>query len=148
MKKLLLLIFTGLFLISYADSDEDHMSDCYNCYIKKDNFVYFNDDGYHPVKIKEADYTSFVFLSRFYAKDKKNVYFQKTIIKDADVKTFRIFSDNYAADKNYIYYNGRFIKNSDPDTFEILDDNFVKDKNHIYLRGNIADDDYKLIKKK
>ena len=75
-KKLCLLIFMGVSLVFYAASHEEHMiDDCYNCYITKNNSVYFVDDASHPYKIEIADYISFTVLSQFYAKDKNNIYF-------------------------------------------------------------------------
>ena len=135
-KKLCLLIFMGVSLVFYAASHEEHMiDDCYNCYITKNNSVYFVDDASHPYKIEIADYISFTVLSQFYAKDKNHVYFFGDILENVDKDTFAVLSGFYAKDNKHIYFGDRIFQNIDFASFKALNNFYAKDKNSVYLSG-------------
>lgn len=124
----------GVSLVFYAASHEEHMiDDCYNCYITKNNSVYFVDDASHPYKIEIADYISFTVLSQFYAKDKNNIYFFEDILENVDKDTFSALSGFYAKDDKHIYFGDKIFQNVDFDSFKALNIFYAKDKNSVYI---------------
>ncbi len=77
--------------------------------------VYFNDE---VLPINSANFTR---ISDHVGKDKKKVYWGKTVIKGADAKTFEFLApDNFYRDRKRVYYLGQEIEHADPNTFTIF----------------------------
>lgn len=101
------------------------------------------------IKIKDAHIRTFEALTRYYTKDKNNVYYYYeipvvyvvTILDDADPETFEVIykagkyeigKKDYAKDKNNVYRGEGIIKGADPRTFEFLGSYYSKDKYNVF----------------
>lgn len=58
-------------------------------------------------EIKLADYSSFVVLNEYYAKDKNRVYYKEHTVFEADPATFKVISLIEGKDKNHKYSCGQ-----------------------------------------
>ncbi len=159
MKKLVLLIFSMVFIVSNACKMivREHK------YFLKGNKVYFSiyetDTGEEQIfsgtELRDADVASFRILDyKDVAYDKNNIYVfgmtkvesgQKYDIYNADRSTL-VLIDNYSSyngkmtssyykDKNAVYYNYMKIIGADPASFTSLENSYYKDRNYIYYMG-------------
>jgi len=55
-----------------------------------------------------------------------------SIVAGADASSFEAINDEYGKDKKHVFYRRSMIINADPDTFEVLGGAFSRDKNHGY----------------
>jgi hypothetical protein len=53
-------------------------------------------------------------------------------IKRADAATFAPLNDNYAKDKKYVFYQDSLLKNADYESFRVIDKDKAEDKMRKY----------------
>lgn len=158
MKKLVILLFTLLFSITFTCSMLVRTEN----YIIKNGKVYFNSYENERLsnekELKNVDIKSFKILNKNdVAYDKNNIYLfgitqnkenYKTSIYSADKETLKVLYSrivsyephiSYYKDKDHVYYNYAEITGADAKTFEVLDGNYTKDKNYVYYQGKKID---------
>ena len=89
--------------------------------------------------IPEAKPSSFIALSRDYAKDSGNVYLFGNVLHGTDPATFQVLGQNpshpdervFSKDKNNVYFGGNILLAADPETFTI-NDGYAHDINWEY----------------
>ncbi len=80
--------------------------------------LYFG--GMHHIRY--ADRSTFDVLSKWWARDSKNVYSAGSVIRDADVESFTVLNELYAKDANRAYTMMGPIKGADVSTFTSIGD--------------------------
>ena len=100
----------------FSSNIEDDLSKNVESYIiyEKMNAVHFRSKSYGGSsfsRLINPDIKSFEVLAVIaYAKDKKQVYYEGSILQNADPITFHVINEDYSKDKNYVYYKNRLIK--------------------------------------
>lgn len=117
-------------------------------FFKDKNYVYYALDGEGKNRIENSDSSSFHFLSRTFAKDKNQAYFEAWtmggsilyVLDQVDTATFTLVNDwSVAKDINNVYYahwdGVQIIKDADPNTIMDLGFPFTKDKNAVFYHN-------------
>lgn len=116
-----------------------------NCYWFVGNHVEFWREWHDPqfktnhitkTKLINSDTATFEIIdnpysSTCYAKDKNQVYMNRTIIMGADPNTFTFLGGFYARDKYQVFNSNKLLKYANAETFDVFKFNF---KNNNYLR--------------
>jgi DKNYY family len=125
------------------------------CFSKPDDSPFQQKGGqwhYRDTPIAGSEASSFVVLSKDYAKDARRVYFGDTyrkgqeyfaikhsrveVIDGADAATFRLIDDHFARDARRIYADGRPLRIADPATFAPIPGRpFARDSRKGYYHG-------------
>ncbi|PCI24751.1 hypothetical protein COB57_03160 [Candidatus Peregrinibacteria bacterium] len=101
-------------------------------YSKDKNQVYLRGNV-----IKNADPSSFEFITCVYTKDKNHVYVHGKVIEEAHPQTFQMTETGIAHDGESVFLGTKKIKNTDPYTFEHLEYNYDRDKDSIFYNREI-----------
>ncbi|MEM6724619.1 MAG: DKNYY domain-containing protein [Bacteroidota bacterium] len=89
--------------------------------------------------IRKADIASFEILSKYYAKDQQNIYFENRVVHAVDRESFQVINHKLGRDSNALIFNG-YRTEVDPSSIEILSaregahqlELIAKDKDHVY----------------
>ena len=111
-------------------------------YFKQDKQVYFRNHHswkwgrYQTQAVNNADLSSFKSLSKRYAVDEHQAYFEGNRVEGADVQTFTLLKagNTYAKDKRAVYF-GKKILSTDSENFEVLAAGYAKDSGRVYRYG-------------
>lgn len=79
-----------------------------------------------------ADGATFQYLGFTYAKDGKQVYFQRGVFFGADPKTFRFVGGECAADAAHAFWHDFVLEGADPRSLTVMDYHYVRDAARVY----------------
>src|SRR5882762_3456352 len=118
------------------------LTGCQGYKIENGKCIYFyNEEGSRVVRaMNGADQNSFVPITKVYAKDSKNVYWEGDVVQGADPSTFVPLDWEYGRDKLKVFWHIQEIEGADPDSFKIIRDYWARDKVAYYnIRYSLVD---------